>query len=254
MTAEPAVPRDAATAALIRDGDRPDGPPEVLLLERADRAHFAPRALVFPGGSLDPGDRDPRWGEFWDPVESGRPDRRAGLEFRVGAMRETFEECGVLLGSFVGGAARLEEERARWRRGGGEGFLDLCRRLGLRPALESLVFVARWVTPEGFSRRFDARFFLAPLPPGQEPRADPLGESGSWRWADPAEALHRGRQGEWQLLPPTRAVLQLLAAGRGVEGTLAAARARRVVTRRPRLEEVTARRYPGLDRSRLEAP
>ncbi len=254
MTAESGGPRDAATVALIRDGDQPEGPPEVLLLERADHAHFAPRAQVFPGGSLDPGDRDPRWWEFWDPEVGGRPDRRAGLEFRVAAMRETFEECGVLLGSFVGRAEELEAERARWRQGGGEGFLDLCLRLGVRPALESLVFVARWVTPEGFSRRFDARFFLAPLPPAQEPRADPLGESGSWRWTDPAEALGRGRRGEWQLLPPTRAVLQLLAAGRGVKGTLDAARARRVVTRRPRLDQVTSRRYPGLDRSRLEAP
>ena len=254
MTAEPAGPRDAATVALIRDGDRPEGPPEVLLLERADRAHFAPRAQVFPGGSLDSGDRDPRWGEIWEQEVGDKPDRRAGLDFRVAAMRETFEECGVLLGTFAGGTPKLEEERARWRGGGGEGFFDMCLRLGLRPALGSLVFVARWVTPEGFSQRFDARFFLAPLPPGQEPRADPLGESGSWCWADPAVALRRGRRGEWQLLPPTRAVLQLLAAGRGVEGTLAAARARRVVTRRPRLDQVTSRRYPGLDRSRLEAP
>ncbi len=254
MTAEPAGPRDAATVALIREGDRPEGPPQVLLLERADHAHFAPRAQVFPGGSLDPGDRDPRWGEFWDQEVGGRPDRRAGLEFRVAAMRETFEECGVLLGTFAGAAPRLEEERARWRRGGGEGFLEMCLRLGLRPALESLVFVARWVTPEGFSRRFDARFFLAQLPPEQEPRADPLGENRSWSWADPAAALRNGHRGEWQLLPPTRAVLQLVAAGSGVQGTLAAARARKVVTRRPRLDQVTSRRYPGLDRSRLESP
>ena len=243
--------------ALIREGEPGDGPPQVLLLERADRAHFAPRAKVFPGGALDPGDRDPRWAQIGP--RDRRLDPRAGLEFRVAAVRETFEECGVLLGTAEDGGPgpggpELEAERSRWRAGHEPDFFALCRRLRIRPALESLVFVARWVTPEGFMRRFDARFFVAPWPAGQEPEADPLGESGGWTWADPGDALARGLRGEWQILPPTRAVLRLLATGRGVQGTLEAARRRRVVTRRPRLEQVTGSRYPGLDRSRLEAP
>ncbi|MGA9776600.1 MAG: NUDIX hydrolase [Candidatus Dormiibacterota bacterium] len=243
---------------LIRAGGTEDGPPEVLLLERADRAHFAPRAQVFPGGSVDPDDRDPRWRELWSPGALVGLDPRAPLELRIAAVRETFEECGVLLAEPIGElpvptAAGLERERSAWRLDGRGSFFQLMERLGLRPSATDLIFCAHWLTPEGLSHRFDARFFLAELPRDQSPRPDPMGESGRWRWADPATALEEGRQGECQVLPPTRAVLEWLALGHGVSGTLQAARNTEVVTEQPRLEDVTAERYPGLDRSRLES-
>lgn len=252
-----APPRDAATVAVVREGKNPTGNLEVLLLVRPDRAHFAPRAEVFPGGSVDQGDRDPAWRSLWTEPELAALDTRSPLEIRVAAVRETFEESGILLADPLSPrtrltAERLEAERSSWR-GGGEGsFLQLCRRIGVRPWAPKLAFFAHWLTPEGFQRRFDTRFFLAPLPAGQAPRADPLGESGRWRWADPARTLEEARMGERQLLPPTREVLGLLAEASGPADALGRAGRAAVETRRPRAEDLTSERFPGLDRSRLE--
>jgi hypothetical protein len=137
--------------------------------------------------------------------------------------------------------------RRRIQDGHPEEFQAGLRRSGLRPAWEDLTFCAHWVTPAGMPRIFDTRFFLASLPPGQEPHPDAGGELTSMRWVVPEQALREAAEGRCLLLPPTRSVLAHLAAHASVAEAQASARASRVQRVRPRLEEITAERYPGLD-------
>lgn len=248
------IRRDAATVALLRDGSGPDAPGgglEVLLLARPAASRFAPGAEVFPGGSVDPSDADPGWRH----AVAGRPRAAAvAAPILVAAVRETFEECGVLLVRDAAGGpcppqllAGLANLRRLSHDGHPEEFLAGLRRSGLRPAWEDLIFFAHWVTPVGMPRIFDTRFFLAALPPGQVPNPDTGGELASMRWVGPERALNEAEQGHCLLLPPTRSVLAQLAAQPTVAAALAAARAGRVQLVRPRLAEITADRYPGLD-------
>lgn len=230
------------------------------MLERPDQAHFAPAAQVFPGGSVDQDDHDPAWAEMGLALKTV-PDEREGMAFRIAAIRETFEECGIILARGTGGGSlgpelerRLRAARDGWRRAGARRFRQLLNKMGATPAVEDLVFCAHWITPLGFTRRFDARFFMVRVPEGQEPVSDPLGEHRGWRWAAPDQVLEGGRRGEFQLLPPTRAVLEQLARARGVDDALERARGLPVVTRQPAIGDLTADRYPGLDVHRLESP
>jgi len=249
------TPREAATVALLRPGH---SGPQVLLLGRPASASFAPLTEVFPGGSVDRADADPKWRSPQGLSAEATWDARASLRLRVAAIRETYEECGVLLARDAQGhgcspqqLAELAPYRALMRAGEPGAFRPALERLGLALALDEIVFCAHWVTPEGLPRRFDTRFFLAELPRGQAPTPDPLGEHVSLRWALPATALAEGRRGECQLLPPTRALLEWLADATSVAEALRQGRAATVVTVRPRLDDVTADRYPGLDLSTL---
>jgi 8-oxo-dGTP pyrophosphatase MutT (NUDIX family) len=230
----------------------------VLLLGRPARAKFAPGIEAFPGGSVDEADREPAWGSLFASELTDSWDGRADLPVRIAAIRETFEECGVLLAKSLDGApcraaqvAALAPARDRIRAGEPSLFRSALGRAGLVPAVDGIVFCADWVTPEGLPRRFDARFFVAELPADQEPSPDPLGEHDSLRWVDPAVALEEGLQGLTQLLPPTRAVLAELAKAGSVAEALAKAAKARFETVRPLLHDVTEERYPGLDLSRL---
>ena len=240
--------RDAATVALVREDP---GRLEVLLLSRPADSRFAPGAEVFPGGAVDPSDSDPGWR-----LPPAAPALPAAVTTRilVAAVRETFEECGVLLARDAAGRPcppELLSELAGLRRqihdGHPEEFRPGLMRCGLRPAWEDLTFCAHWVTPAGMPRIFDTRFFLTALPPGQEPDPDAGGELTSMRWVAPGQALREAAEGRCLLLPPTRAVLARLSAHTTVPAALAAARAGRVQRVRPKLEDITADRYPGLD-------
>ncbi len=231
---------------------------EVLLLTRPATSSFAPRAEVFPGGSVDTADLDSGWA-----------DAAAGLQLNSGAerhllvtaVRETFEECGVLLARNAAGhscpsrvAAELAPLRRRIQNGHPEGFLSGLREAGLRPAWEDLIFCAHWVTPEGLPRIFDTRFFMAALPPDQQPSPDYPGELDSMRWVSPSTALRESVRGETLLLPPTRAVLAQLAAQPTVAAAVQAARSSKVQRVQPKLEEITSDRYPGLDLGAVLGP
>lgn len=247
--------RDAATLALIRTRG---SELQVLLLGRPAGASFAPRTQVFPGGSVDVSDRDLQWRRLLGDRAGREWDVRADLAVRVAAIRETYEECGVLLAGDPQGQlctsqrqAELEPTRDRLRSGEPGLLLPALARLQLRPAVDEIAFCAHWVTPEGLPHRFDTRFFVAAIPLGQEPAGDTLGEHVSLRWVGPAQALAEGLRGECQLLPPTRAVLAWLASSTSVEDVLVRARGAVVETMRPRLEDVTSARYPGLDLSTL---
>jgi 8-oxo-dGTP pyrophosphatase MutT (NUDIX family) len=232
----PAAPRDAATVILIRSGPMVDGVAgvEVFLLRRTKALEFAPGACVFPGGSVDERDADPAIAEEgWvgpAPADLGRllgisAERARALVYA--AVRETFEESGVLLAGpspteLVSASAVLAEERHRLLDGSlSLGELLSRHRLAVRADL--LTPWARWITPEISPRRFDTWFFAAALPDGQLAglAAAGPGESDSGAWWRPSAALEAARAGEITLLPPTAVTLAELAAYQDIAGVLA---------------------------------
>jgi 8-oxo-dGTP pyrophosphatase MutT (NUDIX family) len=233
----PAVPRDAATVILVRPGPGDSGV-EVFLLRRTRALEFAPGACVFPGGSVDERDADPAiTGDGWvgpSPAEFGQllgiaADRARALV--CAAVRETFEESGVLLAG--PSRAELVQDSAIQDQhallAGTLSFGDLLSRRGLALRADLLTPWARWITPEISPRRFDTWFFAAALPPGQLAGlagAGP-GESDSGIWWQPAAALEAARAGQITLLPPTAVTLAELAAYQDVAGILGE---RRVIT------------------------
>ncbi len=233
--------------------------PTVLLLERPAHASFAPGSLVFPGGSVDEADRDPAWADLSQLPDDAGFDPRAPLAIRIAGIRETFEESGILLARRDDGAPLTDadwsgmiEIRHRLRAGGAAIFRSEMAAHGLKPDVRSLRFCAHWITPEGLPRRFDTRFFMTVLPPGQTAQADPLREHVSLQWADPAGALASAEEGLAQLLPPTRAVLRQVALARSVDEALCRAQEEPIETIQPVLRDVTEENFPGLDVSRLD--
>ncbi|MGH3288850.1 MAG: NUDIX hydrolase [Streptosporangiaceae bacterium] len=247
----PAVPRDAATVVLVRPDAGAAGPQtgpagvEVYLLLRTQALEFAPGACVFPGGSVDPRDADPGIAETgWTgpaPADFGHllgvpADRARALV--CAAVRETFEESGVLLaGPSSAELVPDSADLARDRQALLDGSLSLSELLGRRGLLlraDLLTPWARWITPEISPRRFDTWFFAAALPARQlaglaaaGPAATGSGESDSGTWWRPAAALEAARAGQITLLPPTAVTLAELAAYQDVAGILGA---RRMIT------------------------
>jgi 8-oxo-dGTP pyrophosphatase MutT (NUDIX family) len=230
--------RDAATVMLVRDtadgADRGSGI-EVCMLRRNLASEFVAGAYVFPGGSVDPGDSGPDAMALCD----GRDDKEAsallgiesgGLAFWVAALRECFEEAGVLVArhraeSGTGGerhsrpellqnldaaaASRLAGYRHELN-AGRMGIVEVCRREDLVLAADTVHYVSHWITPEVSPRRYDTRFFVTAAPPGQTVRHDD-GETIASLWIRPADALARNRAGEIEMLPPTISNFRALA-------------------------------------------
>ena len=224
----PAVPRDAATVMLLRPAAAGSGV-EVLMLRRVAAMKFAPGAYVFPGGSVDPADYDAPVG--WhgpDPAEFGA---RLGASAEMAralvcaAVRETFEEAGVLLAGAPDGGPVADPSGSSWEAdraalvAGDVTLAELLSRRGLVLRADLLVPWARWITPEGEPRRFDARFFAAALPAGQVATGH-AAESDRIAWLRPADAIDSARAGQITMLPPTAATLHDFAvadaAGAGV--------------------------------------
>jgi 8-oxo-dGTP pyrophosphatase MutT (NUDIX family) len=223
-----AEPRDAATVALLRDGAA--GGVEVLLHGRARAMDFAPGAHVFPGGSVDPGDADLDDVGWAGPSAAelsrllGVPPER-GRALVSAAVRETFEEAGVLLAGELASpslGAGLAADR-RELLAGSVSLGDVLRRRGLVLRADLLTPWARWITPEALDRRFDTRFFAAAMPPGQSADAGTGtgAEADSADWLRPAVALDAARAGQITLLPPTAVTLAELAAHGSVAEILA---------------------------------
>jgi 8-oxo-dGTP pyrophosphatase MutT (NUDIX family) len=208
---EPPVPRPAVTVVLARDGARGL---EVLLLRRNPRLAFAPGRYVFPGGSADPSDAEvPPW-HGTAPAEP--------LVVTAG-VRETFEECGVLLAVDAGGRpAALDPDDASWDldrvalESASTSLAAVLHRRGLSLDAGMFAPLAHWVTPIAEKRRFDTRFLLAALPEGQF-SWEIVGESDLQEWVRPAEALAR----DLPMLPPTRAMLEELATESSVAEAMA---------------------------------
>jgi 8-oxo-dGTP pyrophosphatase MutT (NUDIX family) len=204
---------------------------------------FAPGAYVFPGGSVD--ERDASREVAWagpDAAELGRilsasPELARALA--CAAVRETFEESGVLLAGPSAGTVVAETRGDDWEADRlalldrSLSLAELLGRRGLVLRADLLRPWARWITPEAEERRYDTRFFAAMLPSGQRTRAVG-GEADKVAWLRPGAALDAARCSELSLLPPTAVTLSELAACGSVPGVLAA---RRQLT--PRQPEVT---------------
>lgn len=241
-------PRAAATVLLLRQRGRV----ETLMLRRATRAtdrHSG--AWVFPGGTLGPGDRETHalCRGLSDEAASrrlGLPD--GGLDYFVAALRESFEEAGLLLASNADGTpvgARQVEQLAAARHALIHDELDfatVCRTLDVQLLPGELHYFAHWLTPAGLSKRFDTRFFVALAPEGQVASPD-AGETTEFWWLTAEEALDR-RQ-ELGLATPTFSTLQWLQRQTDAESALQAADAIaevRCIT--PRMASGTSGRRP----------
>jgi 8-oxo-dGTP pyrophosphatase MutT (NUDIX family) len=183
------------------------------MVRRHALSDFAADVYVFPGGKVDPGDRDAA--AIVSPRTGGEIDL---VPFRVAAIRELFEEAGVLLAHDTSheilrfdAANRLRYEASRLRVHAGDmSILELAREEGLELAAERLTPISRWITPESFPRRFDTYFFLAALPDGQEPLHDAV-ETVDGVWIEPEIALDRFLRGEFPLVFATERHLERLA-------------------------------------------
>jgi 8-oxo-dGTP pyrophosphatase MutT (NUDIX family) len=234
-------PKLAATVLLLRDrGGRPEGPLEVFLVERHHLIDFAGGATVFPGGKLHEGDTAPGLRARCRGAE-GLSD--ADLALRVAAIRESLEECGVLLARPRGGSALVSALRLAdvWKRYRGEvkahdvSIAALARDEDLELATDLLVPFAHWITPLGAPKRFDTWFFLVPAPLEQITGHDGHELVGG-RWMTPAEALAEADAGRRTIIFPTRMNLAKLARSANVAAAFAAARAARIVTVLPHVE------------------
>lgn len=191
----PVTPRPSATVLLVRGEE----PWELLMMQRPGGADFAPGAWVFPGGTVQ------------------EDDRSFGDELRAAAVRELFEETGILLAQ---GARDPDCDRVRARLQVGSSFAVALRETRVEPDYDGLVLFARWVTPAQVRRRYDARFYLARCPSGQTVRPQE-GEVTDWRWISPAEAL---TSDQITLVYATRAVLESVAESPDAESLFAHAR------------------------------
>ena len=222
---EPVVPRLSATVLLARDGS---AGMEIFMVVRHHQIDFASGALVFPGGSLDASDRDPRIRSLADGAEGLSDDN---LALRVAAARESFEECGVLLardsntGSIVSGSDALElGAKYRDRLEANEiGMADVMEAHGLRLALDELVPFAHWITPIGLPKRFDTQFFLARAP-FDHTLAHDGSEAVDSVWITPQQALADGDAGRRTLIFATTLNLDKVGRSQTVSDALDAAR------------------------------
>lgn len=210
--------RPAATVVLLRDAGTGL---EILLTTRPKSMKFMGGAVVFPGGAVASPDLDPRWRDASrrSPEDAaaalGMDDPAAALGAFVCALREAFEEVGFILGEGPLGRLRRADADDPQR------FLETCLSHRVVLATDALVPAGRWVTPSGSPIRFDARFFLAPVPNGWEPAPDPR-EVSQCRWAAPADALADLAAGRAVMAPPTIEMLQRLSSVASVDTALSA--------------------------------
>jgi len=216
-----AQPRDAATVVVLRDGSGSahEAGVEVYLVKRSRMVDFMAGAHVFPGGRLDRDDSSASacallsadTASLQDRLGEPIPAMRAAGLF-VAAIRETFEEAGLLLGRLAAGWGAEDARRAV---AGGAQFSTLMEHIDAA----ALVPWLRWVTPEVSPRRFDARFFLARAPEGQEPRVDGR-EAVEGLWISPRKALELWEAGGMQLAPATAKSIEMLVAYSSVAAAL----------------------------------
>jgi len=225
---------------MLRDGERGL---EVFMVVRHHQIDFASGALVFPGGKADPQDFEPRLLPFLDGAHPDA-DMRA---IQVSAIREAFEECGILLAGEEGGAGLIRAERLAaledYRRSlhaGEVTMLQLLEREELRLACTELVHFAHWVTPAMLPKRFDTHFFLAAAPAGHLAVHDGH-ESVDSVWIRPQDVLEQAASGQRTVIFPTLRNVEKLAAFDTVSAAMAATAASRVV----RVEPWTERRDDG---------
>lgn len=235
MTTTPDAPRLSATVLIVRNGP---SVPEVLMVKRHYQIDFAAGALVFPGGKATQEDSSSEWDAYTDgdfgPVQQ---------DARIAAVREAFEESGILLARPQGQrgtnqplvgpdvAEKLDPFRAAVDRGE-QSFLELIRDNDLVLALDSLVHFGHWITPDMMPKRFDTHFYLAPAPPDQIAAHDGR-ETTDSVWIGAQAALDAEEAGEAIIIFPTRMNLKKLATAKSLEDAVERFGRETVVTVKP---------------------
>ena len=238
----PAEVKPAATILLLRD----DPEFEVLMVKRHHQIDFASGALVFPGGKSHQGDHDPDWQAHavgWDGYDA---EQRA---MRIAAIREVFEEAGILLARrrdgqpLSGEACPMEVRRAVDK--GETRFIDVVAGLDAYLDLDALTVFARWITPVVVPKRFDTWFYAVTAPAEQLAACDGH-ETVDAEWIAPSEALRLAERGERTVIFPTRMNLKLLAEASSGSDAVARAKARKLVPVLPQVKMTEAGRVLSL--------
>jgi 8-oxo-dGTP pyrophosphatase MutT (NUDIX family) len=223
----------AATILLVRD----DPQFEVLMVKRHHQIDFASGALVFPGGKTHAGDHDPAWEQRVVGWERTAPEKRA---LRIAAIREAYEEAGILLARHADGDPFRGDERAGPARDDvahdRRPFIHLVDELDVNLDLDALTVFARWITPSMMPKRFDTWFYIAAAP------ADQLAVCDGWEtvdaeWIPPGEVLRLAEAGERTVIFPTRMNIQLLAEAQNAVDAVSRAAARKLVLVEPKVTD-----------------
>jgi 8-oxo-dGTP pyrophosphatase MutT (NUDIX family) len=238
MSHQPVGAAPAATLVPLRDGE---GRLEVLLLRRSDHAGFVPGGFVFPGGVVEPGDADLRPSVC--KISAERAAERLALRaadppamaYFVAAVRETFEESGLLVGvrcddsdeTLSSSRADVADVRMQLLDGRID-FAEALTRLHAHIAADALEYFAHWITPEAAPRRYDTRFFATRVIGVAEPVLDPR-EMTEALWTTPAAALRAHESGSLKMILPTIKTIEHLATFSNVASALSAM-AKAVVT------------------------
>ncbi|OGO01863.1 MAG: hypothetical protein A2Y72_05665 [Chloroflexi bacterium RBG_13_53_26] len=236
-----AIPRDAATLILLRQATQPGSGIEVLMLQRHADSAFMPGAYVFPGGVVEDSDYAPESERLCRGLTSAQAHRvipdvsppEKALGFFVAAVREAFEEAGILMvcGELSCPASLTDEQKARFARHRSlvhrnpRLFASMIESEGLKIAVDNLFYFAHWITPEAAPIRFDARFFVAAAPADQEASCDEL-ETTAAKWISPHHLLEAHQRGDLYLPVPTLSSVSTLAGFRSIDEVMASALAR----------------------------
>ncbi|MBV1905073.1 MAG: NUDIX domain-containing protein [Pseudomonadales bacterium] len=235
----PVTPVNAATIMLIRDGEQGL---EVFMVVRHHQIDFASGALVFPGGKVDEQDAHSDWDNY---LPANSKDELSVL--RIAAIRESFEECGVLLAQNADTAlntktmvsaelvASLSNERDQLNAKKLQ-FIDILKSNDLRLASDQLVYFAHWITPPMVPKRFDTHFFIAATPADHNLLHDGH-ESVDSIWITPQQAILDASSGSRTVIFPTLKNLEKLSRFNTVEEALTTTNTETVVTVTPRIEK-----------------
>jgi 8-oxo-dGTP pyrophosphatase MutT (NUDIX family) len=210
------VPSPAATLILVRARGCL---PEILLLKRSAQARFMPNAYVFAGGAVDPADATDEVYDRCARLDDNQASERLalpanGLRFFVAAIREAFEECGLLLAydavDRIVDLRAWDEARLRQLRtqvcAGQLGLAAMCKLNDWRLAVDGLAYFDHWITPANLKRRFDTRFFIAHAP-AQQNASLASDEMSDLVWRSAADALAEHSSGKLLLMQATRTIL-----------------------------------------------
>ncbi len=233
MSTSPVTPRPAATLILVRDASHGL---EVLLAKRTQAAEFGGGAYVFPGGAVDKADAAPELATLASGIDDSEASKRLGIErgglgYWVAAIRECFEEAGLLFAHAnddvlidIDGHAAPHFATARKALAAGDAtLLHVLQSNRLRLATDRLHYFSHWITQAGRPRRYDTRFFIAEAPARQTPSHDGE-ELVSHLWIRPGEAIERSSRGELNLMFPTMKTLESIAKMRDVAAAIEFAR------------------------------
>lgn len=226
----------AATIIIGKDG--PQGM-EVFMVVRHHKIDFASGALVFPGGKLEPEDWSPKYRNYTQGADDLTDEQ---LAFEVAAIRETFEECGVLLARERNGSSYISAERLKsltpYRDALNErdkGLLEMVQKEDLLLACDDMHPFAHWVTPAMMPKRFDTHFYIAKAPADHLAVHDGL-ESVDSVWITPQRLLEEADAGKWTIIFPTRCNIEMLAQANTTAEAIAQANARTIVRVLPEVE------------------